>query len=325
MRNMRNPKWLFSIFVLLSIGWVSTAMAQAWPNKPVRIVVGFGPGGTADVLARLLIPDLAKVFGEQFIVENRPGSGGAVGSAAVVRAEPDGYTLLIGGAGPHLVGPAVNKNIEYRTMRDFTHIAMIAGDSAMLAASPSLGVNSLADLIKMARDKDVTVGTPGVGSQGDLIVALINQTLKIRLAPVAYKGAAEAMQDLIGNHVSLALQPAISVGGHVQARKAVGLGVTSPARNPVFSIVPTFAELGYPQIRGTAWFWLTGPANMPAPLVDRLNREIRKIIDSPNIDKQFAKLALLKLDLDVPALNKFLAEEVALWGGLAEKLGVTVQ
>lgn len=325
MRNMRDLILFFPIVVSLSFGWASTAMAQAWPNKPVKIVVGFGPGGTADVLARLLIPDLAKVFGEQFIVENRPGSGGAVGSAAVVRAEPDGYTLLIGGAGPHLVGPAVNKNIEYRTMRDFTHIAMIAGDSAMLAASPSLGVNSLADLIKMARDKDVTVGTPGVGSQGDLIVALINQTLKIRLAPVAYKGAAEAMQDLIGNHVSLAMQPAISVGGHVQARKAVGLGVTSPARNPVFSSVPTFAELGYPQVRGTAWFWLTGPANLPAPLVDRLNREIRKIVDSPNIEKQFAKLALLKLDLDVPALNKFLADEVALWGGLAEKLGVTVQ
>ncbi|MSQ51105.1 MAG: tripartite tricarboxylate transporter substrate binding protein [Betaproteobacteria bacterium] len=325
MRNVRNLSVLFSMFVSLSLGWAAAATAQNWPNKPVRIVVGFGAGGTADVLARLLIADLTKVFGEQFIVENRPGSGGAVGSAVVVRAEPDGYTLLIGGAGPHLVGPAVNKNIEYRTMRDFTHVAMIAGDSAMLAASPALGVNSLADLIKVARDKDVTAGTPGVGSQGHLIVELINQTLKIRLVPVAYKGAAEAMSDLIGNHVSLALQPAISVGAHVQARKAVGLGVTSPARNPIFSSVPTFAELGYPQIRGTSWFWLTGPANVPAPVVERLNREVRKIINSPDIEKQFAKLALLKLDLDVPALNKFLAEEVALWGGLAEKIGLQVQ
>jgi len=325
MRNVWNLRLLFPIFVSLSLGWAGAAMAQNWPNKPVRIIVGFGAGGTADVLARLLTADLTKTFGEQFIVDNRPGSGGAVGSAAVVRAEPDGYTLLIGGAGPHLVGPAVNKNIEYRTMRDFTHIAMIAGDSAMLAASPALGVNSLVDLIKVARDKDVTAGTPGVGSQGHLIVELISQTLKIRLVPVAYKSAADAMSDLIGNHVSLALQPAISVGAHVQARKAVGLGITSPARNPAFATVPTFTELGYPQIRGTAWFWLTGPANMPAPVVERLNREVRKIISSPNVEQQFAKLALMKMDLDVPALNKFLAEEVALWGGLAEKIGLKIQ
>ena len=219
----------------------------------------------------------------------------------------------------------MNKNIQYQTMRDFTHIAMIAGDSSMLAANLSLGVKSLADLVKVARDKEVSCGTPGTGSQGHLLLELINQTMKIRMVPVPYGGAAEAMSGLIGNHISLAPQPAISVGEHVRAGKAIGLAVSSPRRNPAFPEVPTFAELGFPQVRGAAWFWLAGPAKMPTAIVERLNREVRRILKLPNLDKQFANLALLTLDLEVPALNKFLADEVALWGGLAETLDLKVQ
>ena len=147
---------------------------------------------------------MSKEFGQQFYVENHAGNAGAIGSAQVVRAEPDGYTLLIGGAGPHLTGPAINPNVGYVTMRDFTHIAMIAGDSFMLAASNSLGVKSFADLVKIARDKPVSCGSPGAGSQGHLIQLLINRAVGIKLQPVPYRGAAENMTDLVGDHVSLA-------------------------------------------------------------------------------------------------------------------------
>ena len=300
------------------------ASAQDWPAKPVRIVVGFGPGGTADVLARIVANELSDVFKQQFIVENKPGNSGAIGSAQVMRAEPDGYTLLIGGAGPLLTGPAINPNIGYETMRDFTHIAMIAGDSFMLAASPGLGVKTFGEFAALARTTPVSCGNPGAGSMGHLVQVLINQTVGIKLQPVPYRGAAENMADLLGDHVSCALQPAISVGEHVKAGKAVGLAVTSLERNPVYGDIPTFVELGYPAVHGVAWFWLAGPNNMPPEIVTRLNREMRRIVKSPTVRAQFAKAALSTMDVDVAGLNTFLADEVLVWGRVAKDVGLKI-
>src|SRR5262249_53371869 len=149
--------------MMLACAWPGASPAQEWPAKPVKIVVAFGPGGTADVLGRIVAHELSAAFKQQFLVENKPGNSGAIGSAKVVRAEPDGYTLLIGGAGPHLTGPAINPNVGYETMRDFAHIGMIAGDSFMLAASPDLGAKSFADLAAIARDRPVRCGTPAAG------------------------------------------------------------------------------------------------------------------------------------------------------------------
>jgi tripartite-type tricarboxylate transporter receptor subunit TctC len=307
------------------IAWPCASLPEAWPAKPVRIVVAFGPGGTADVLGRLIAAELSTAFGQQFFVENKPGNSGATGSAHVVRAEPDGYTLLIGGAGPHLTGPAINPNIGYETMRDFSHIAMIAGDGFMLAASPALGVKKFADLINIARDNPVACGSPGAGSQGHLLQLLINRTVGIKLQPVPYRSAADNMTDLLGDHIALALQPAISVGEHVRAGKAVGLAVASLERNAMFGDVPTFVELGYPAVQGISWFWLAGPKDIPGDIIDRLNREVRRIVQSPKIKEQFASSGLTTMDVDVAALNKILAEEVAQWGALAKDVGLTVQ
>jgi len=297
----------------------------AWPSKPVKIVVAFGPGGTADVLGRTLAEELSTAFNQQFYVENRPGNSGSVGSSQVVRAEPDGYTLLIGGAGPHLTGPAVNANIGYVTMRDFTHIAMIAGDSFMLASSRELNVKTFAELVKVARERPVTCGTPGSGSQGHLIMELINRAAGTKLQAVPYRGAADNMTDLLGNHVSLALQPAISVGQQVKAGNAFGLAVTSLQHKAVFGNVPTFDELGYPQIYGVAWFWLTGPKDIPPEIVQKLNLAVRRILESPKIKEQFAGVGLSTMDLGPTDLNKFLANEVTLWGALAKEIGLRVE
>lgn len=307
------------------IAWHGTPAAQDWPKKPVKIVVSFGPGGTADILGRIVASELSVTLGQQFYVENKPGNSGAIGSGQVVRAEPDGYTLLIGGAGPHLVGPAVNPNIGYDTMRDFSHIAMIAGDSFMLATSPMLGVKSFADLVKFARETPVTCGSPGTGSQGHLVQELINREASIKLQQVPYRSAADNMNDLIGNHVSLALQPTISVAEQVRAGNAVALAVTSAQRNAVFQEVPTFAELGYPKVRGTAWFWLTGPKGINPAIVARLNLEVRHLLKSPRVQEQFATMALETRDLDPPTLNQFLADEVALWGALSKEVALQVQ
>ena len=313
------------VVVAAAACWSRPAGAQEWPSRPVKIVVGFGAGGTADVLARIVANELSLAFRQQFIVENKPGNSGAIGSAQVMRAEPDGYTLLIGGAGPQLTGPAVNPNIGYETMRDFTHMAMIAGDSFILAASPQLGIKSFAALVAVAHKRVVSCGNPGAGSMGHLVQLMIDEAAGIKLQPVPYRGAAENMTDLLGSHVDLALQPAISVSEHVKAGKAIGLAVTSVERNPIFADLPTFVELGYPKVHGVAWFWLAGPKSLPPEIVTRLNAEMRRIIKAPRVREQFAKTALSTMDLDVAGLNAFLADEVAVWGRLARDAGLRVQ
>src|SRR4249920_2148793 len=153
--------------------WSATAVAEDWPARPVKIVVAFAPGGSADQFGRLLAAELSAAFKQQFFVENRAGNSGAIGSAQVARAEADGYTLLIGGSGPHLTGPAINPNIGYDPLKDFTHIAMIGADSYAWAANPALGVKSIADLVSLAktrRQNPITSSSPGPGSLGHLLI-----------------------------------------------------------------------------------------------------------------------------------------------------------
>jgi tripartite-type tricarboxylate transporter receptor subunit TctC len=305
---------------------VSTELvhAQAWPAHPVTIVVTFGAGGTADTLGRIIAAELEKEFKQQFYIENKPGSSGSIGSTFAAGAAPDGYTLLIAGAGPQLIQPVVNSKVTYDTLRDFTQVAMIAGDSFMLAATPSLGVMNFAEFQKVASAKPVTCGSPGAGSQGHLLQEIINSAAGIKLQPVPFRGAADAMTALLGGHIQAALQPAISVAEHVKAGKAIALAVTSPERLDAYKDVPTLKELGY-DIRGTAWFWLAAPSKVPAEIVDKLNAAMRRIVGSQRIRTQFAKSALSTVSLDAAQTKAFIAEEVKVWGATARAVGLKVQ
>jgi tripartite-type tricarboxylate transporter receptor subunit TctC len=302
----------------------ASAQAQQWPAHPVKIVVTFGAGGTADTLGRIIAAELEKEFKQQFYIENKPGSSGSIGSSSVAAAAPDGYTLMVAGAGPQLIQPVVNAKVGYDTMRDFTHIAMIAGDSFMLAASPSLGAKDFAEFRKIASEKPVTCGSPGAGSQGHLLQEIINRTAGIKLQPVPFRGAAGAMTALLGGHIQSALQPAISVAEHVKAGKVVALAVTSQERLDAYKDVPTLKELGY-DVRGIAWFWLAGPANLPAAIVDKLNAAMQRIVASPQVKKQFAAAALSTIVLDTAKTKSFIADEVKQWGDTARSVGLKIR
>jgi tripartite-type tricarboxylate transporter receptor subunit TctC len=300
------------------------AAAQEWPaRQPVRIVVPFAPGGSSDQLARLLAPELAATFRQQFYIENRPGSSGAVGAGQVARAAPDGYTLINAGSGPHLTGPAINPNIGYDPLKDFTHIAMLAADTYVLVANPALGVKSLADLVKIARGRQVTSASPGAGSLGHLILERFKRSARLDIQHVP--GPQSGMNDVLGNHVSMTLTTLLTAGAQVRAGKLVPLGVTSLARNPAYPEVATFAEQGFPDVRGDTWFWLAGPKGMPAAVVEQLNREVRRIVKSPKLQAHFKKLALLSQDLDARAVTAFVAGEYAYWAPLAKEVGLRVQ
>jgi tripartite-type tricarboxylate transporter receptor subunit TctC len=297
--------------------------AQEWPAKPVKIVVPFSAGGSSDQLARLLALELSAAFKQQFYVENRAGSSGAVGSAQVARSEPDGYTFVNAGSGPHLTGPAINPNIGYDPLKDFTHVAMVAADSFVLVAGSALGATSIADLIRVGRGKPLTSASPGPGSLGHLLVERLKRRtgLDIQHVPAQNSG----VNEVLGNHISLTMTTLLTVGEQIKAGKVVPLAVSTLARHPAYPDVPTFAEQGYPDVRGDTWFWLAGPKNLPVEIVNRLNGEVRRINKSAKMREYFERSALSTKDLDAAAVAKFVADEYAFWAPLAKEVGLTVQ
>ena len=235
------PPFRSALFALACLGVAAGAShAQEWPAKPVRIVVPFAPGGSSDQLARLLAPEFSTTFGQQFYVENRAGSSGSIGSAQVAKSAPDGYTLVNAGSGPHLTGPAINPNVGYDPLKDFTHIAMLAADSYVLVANPALGVKSIADLVQLGRGRNLTSSSPGAGSLGHLILERFKRSAKLNIQHVPAPNS--GMQDLLGNHIDLTFTTLLTAGLQIRGGLLVPLAVTSTARHPAYPDIPTFAE-----------------------------------------------------------------------------------
>ena len=310
-------------FGALALASVSVCAAQEWPAKPVKIVVPFSPGGSSDQLARLFATELSAAFKQQFYVENRAGSSGAVGSAQVARAEPDGYTFVNAGSGPHLTGPAINPNIGYDPLKDFTHVAMVAADSFVLVACGAVGARSIADLVRIGRGRPLTSASPGPGSLGHLILERFKRRagLDIQHVPAPNSG----VNEVLGNHISLTMTTLLTVGEQIKAGKVVPLAVTTLGRHPAYPDISSFAEQGYPDVRGDTWFWLAGPKSLPMEIVARLNDEVRRINKSAKMREYFERSALSTRDLDAAAVAKFVADEYAFWAPLAKEVGLTVQ
>ena len=285
----------------------------------------FGAGGAADRLGRIAADHLSKAFKQQFYIENRVGAGGAVASTAVARADADGYTLLIGGSGPHIMGPAENPNIGYDPVSDFAHIAMIGGESFALSAQSSLGVKSFKELIALSKSKaePINCGSPGAGSLGQLMVEQIQLRKIANLNHVPYRGGAPLLTDFFGNHISVAATPVLPILQQAEAGAIVPLAVTSTERIAVLKDVPTFAELGYPEMNGAIWFWLAGPkgpARADREQAQRGNAPPDRML--PETRQLFEKSALLSLDADLPRLTGFIAEEVKRWRAFVEEKGL---
>src|SRR5882757_8199537 len=314
-----------ALLATLSLWPATHARTQEWPGRPVKIVVAFAPGGSADQFGRLMAAELSSAFKQQFFIENRPGNSGAIGSAQVARADADGYTLLVGGSGPHLTQPAINPNVGYDPLKDFTHIAMIGAESYAWAANPALGVKSISELVALAKSRKnpVTSSSPGPGSLGHLLIEQFKRKASIDIQHVPAPNS--GVIDVLGNHISMTLTAMMTVGEQVKAGQLLALAVTSTERNPVFKGIPTFAEQGYPDVRGSTWFWLCGPRNLPPDIVAKLSAATRRIVTSPKIQEYFQKLALLSKDLDVAGVQDFIAEEYAFWAPLAKNAGLRVQ
>ena len=277
-------------------------------------------------MARLLARELSTdVQAAVLHREPRSAASGAVGSAQVARAEPDGYTFVNAGSGPHLTGPAINPNIGYDPLKDFTHIAMEAADSFVLVAGTGTGRQDRSPTwSRSARSKPLTSASPGPGSLGQLSLERFKRRADVDIQHVPAPNS--GMNEVLGNHISLTMTTLLTAGEHDQGRQsgAAGGDTARSATRPIRTFRPSPSR-AYPDMRGDTWFWLAGPKNLPAAIVGKLNAEIRRINKTPKMRAHFDRLALSTMDLDPAAVAKFVADEYAFWAPLAKEVGLAVQ
>jgi tripartite-type tricarboxylate transporter receptor subunit TctC len=310
------------ILLAMAFAW-SEAPAQAWPTKPVRVVVPFAPGGTADTLGRLVATKLGETFKETFVVENRGGAGGVVGSELVAKAAPDGYTLVVSGVASHCIAPALSKNFPFDPLRDFSHIALFGGPPGVLVIYPELPAKDLKQFIAYAKSENgkLSYGSPGNGTQGHLIAEQLKQVTGIEMTHVPYRGASLAVADLIAGHVPVTSTTLTTAATQIKAGKARALAVSSLKRVPEFPDVPTFGELGYPELTASIWFSLSGPAGMPPEIVNRLNAEVRRALQAPDVRERLRPEGIEPGDLDPQQFTDFVAAELKRWAPVVRASG----
>jgi tripartite-type tricarboxylate transporter receptor subunit TctC len=301
----------------------STGSGQAWPTRPVRVIVPFAPGGTADTLGRLVAQRLSENFGQPFVAENRAGAGGMLGTEMIARSAADGYTLGVTGLGPLPVATALAAKPPYDPLSDFTHIALFGGPPSVLAVHPSLPARDLAQFVALARARPgaINYGTAGNGSTGQMLAELFRRAAGIRIQHVPYKGAGGAVIDLVAGHVQAASVTLIAVSGQIRAGRARALAMSSAARLAEFPEVPTFREAGYPELVASVWFSLSGPSGLPADIVAKLNLGVRRILQLPDVRERLRPEGIETNALDARGFANFVAAEVKRWTPLVRESG----
>jgi len=312
------------LFILLFAG---SAFAQPWqPSRPIRLVVPLSPGGFADTPARILAPRLADQLGKNVFVENRPGAGGTIGWDFVAKQPPDGYTIAVTGA-THIISSHLYKNLQYDAFKDFTHISMMASGPYVLVVNPKkTPVASVRELIAAAKAKPdaIDYASSGNGSSQHLVGALFNSMAAVKLNHVPYKGSGPAMQDLLAGEVGVSFAGVPNVLGQVRAGRLKALAVTTPKRWIEMPDVPTMAEAGVPGYEATLWLSISGPAGMPAPIVQRLVSEIGKALSDPDLQSRFREAGVEADAMHGDELLRYMRAEDQKWGKVVRDTGATV-
>ena len=293
---------------------IAPSPAQTWPVKPVRIIAPFAPGGGADTLGRLVGAKLTESLGQPFIVENRAGAGGVIGSDVAAKAAADGYTLVVSGVASHAIAPALSK-VPFDPIRDFTHIALFGGPPAAFAVHPSLPVKDLKGLIALAKWKpgQLTYGSPGNGTQGHLVAELFKRSAGIEIRHVPYKGASIAVVDVMAGHIDSISTTLSTAAAQIRAGRLRGLAVSSAERLPGYAQLPTFREMGFPNLVATVWFGLSGPAGLPPEVTARLESEVRRIVQLPDVRERMRAEGIEPAAPDSKGYGAFVAAELERW------------
>jgi tripartite-type tricarboxylate transporter receptor subunit TctC len=303
-----------------------SAMAQTYPSRPVKIVVPFPAGGSNDIVARVLAQKLTERNGQSFFVENRGGAGGNIGAEAVASSEPDGYTLLPTAPPPLTINAALYKDMRYDPSGAFAPVALIASVPIVLAMHPSLGINSVQELIARAKAKPGTVffGSSGNGSTNHLAGELLKSMTGIDIVHVPYKGAAPAMNDLVAGHIPMMFDNIPAVLPQVRAKTINAIAVAGSRRASALPDVPTVAESGVPGFDASAWFGLVAPAKTPAPILAKLESDVETVLKMPDVQKRFDELGAEPGAVSGADFGKFLANETTKWTKIIRESGAKV-
>ena len=305
-------RFFLSIVFLIAF----SAQAQDWPSKPVSLVVPFPPGGSVDPLARLVGAKMSDSLKHQFIVENKPGASGAIGSAFVAKAKPDGYTFLFV-FDTHAVNPSLIPNMQFDTAKDLAPVMLVGTAPMAIATQAAKPYKTFADVIKAAKAKPdaVTFGTIGNGSLGHLTMILVQQAAGIKLVHVPYKGGGPMTTDAIGGQIELGVASVAALGPHVKSGKLRAIAVTGDKRSHSMPDIPSLAEQGFKGFSALAWWGVFAPAGTPRPIIDKFNAELAKALNQPDVKKTLTETLGMDLVVSTPeAQQKWLLDEMARWG-----------
>ena len=315
----------YAIALVAIFGFVTalSAHAQQYPAKPIRLIVPFVAGGSADVLSRVLAQRLTQQYGQQMVVENRPGSGGHVGAEAAARATPDGYTIVFGTIGIHAAYTIYSK-LNYDPSRDLQPVSMYADVPNILIVHPSVPVKNVKEFIALAKCNPgrLNFGTAGSGSSTHMAGEWFKLYTGVNLTHVPYKGSAQAMQDLLGGQIELMFENLPTAIAQVRAGKVRSLGMTSRERSPSMPEVPTLAETGVPGFEATAWFTIAAPAKVPADIIRKLNTDMNAFLKAPEMQQRWIDMGVVPLGGSPADAEKFFVVEREKWGKVIKAAGI---
>jgi tripartite-type tricarboxylate transporter receptor subunit TctC len=302
--------------------WVE---AEEYTMRPVTFVVPFAPGGSTDLFARVLGQKLEQRLGKPFVIENRPGSGGVTAAAAVARAAPDGYTIMMASSTVLAINATVRKNLPYDPRKDLQPLALLARVPFVLVVNPDLPVQSVDDLVKLARSKpgELSFGTPGPGTFHHLNAEMFKSIFGLQLVHVPYKGTAPALKDLVAGHIQMMFSDVPPAKALIESGKVRALGVTTAQRVAAVPDLAPLAEVGVPKYDASSWHTVTTTAGVPKPIVDKLHAELRAIMADPGVlEKLNTEGALPQVSPSPEELKTFVASEIKRWGAVVSKAGI---
>lgn len=314
---------------LLLAGFAIFHLAQpaladsSYPNKPIRLVVPFSPGGSTDVVARLLAEQLKTELGQPIIVDNKPGAGGNIGGDAVAKSAPDGYTLLMAAAGPTVINPSLYSKMPYDPLKDLAPVTMIVREHNLMAINPAIPAKTVKEFIAYAKSRpgQLNFGSPGNGSPAQLAGELLNQTAGISLQHVPYKGSGPAVVDLVAGHISMMIDNMPALLPHVQSGKLRALAVASEKRASAAPEVPTMIESGLQGYVVTAWKGLMVPAGTPSDIVNKLNKAMVKILAKPDMRQRMIDMGAEPVGDTPEQFAASIKKEAAWWAALVKSTG----
>lgn len=318
---MKRRTFLAASSLMLTTAVPRLGAAADWPERPIRMVIGYPPGGSTDVGGRLLAEQLSSRLGQQIVVENRPGASGTIGAASVVRAEPDGYTLLLA-ASPEVSIALSTMSLSYDPRRDLKPVSTVGTVPFLLVVNPSVPAKTLAEFIAYARANPgkLNYSSFGENTSNHMGGELFKRIARIEAAHVPYKGSGPSIADVIAGHIDYTLDTPPAVQEHVKAGKLRALAVALPSRLPSLPNVPTFAEAGLPDFSGGTWWGLLAPAKTPDAVAARLNREVNAILQMPEVRQRYASLGAVVQGSSPEAFGRYIDAEITKWSELARQM-----